>query len=315
PIHGNYHGYYAKRPSPHLSDTRLRLLPAGTFTNATVLDVGCNEGWVTCEIAQVYGAAKVVGVDIDESLVEAAWRRRRAVWSLQAPPTTSTTTLHPTEPRAAAEPNISDSPPKKKRKRTVPKNTPTTQAPVPPATQQHDADPVPDLPARAYFPASCLHEFGPQPIPPSIKGEVQGERGSGRGKTAFPHNVSFRAADWTATDIPEDKAGYDVIVVFSLTKWIHLHALDTGLTAFFQKLHRVLRPGGTLVLEPQPWESYTKARRMSPTLKENYSKLLLRPEGFGEVLREVGFAGPVRMGCGGEGGEYFLALLASVGFG
>ncbi|KAF6747128.1 Bicoid-interacting protein 3-domain-containing protein [Ephemerocybe angulata] len=283
PIHGNYHGYYAKRPSPHLSDARLRLLPAGTFTNATVLDVGCNEGWVTCEIAQVYGAAKVVGVDIDESLVEAAWRRRRAVWSLQAPPTT--TTLHPTEPQAAAEPNTSDSPPKKKRKRT------------------HDADPVPDHPARAYFPASCLHEFGPQPVPPSSSSSsMQADGGNGRAKTAFPHNVSFRTADWTMKDIPEDKAGYDVVVAFSLTKWIHLHALDTGLTAFFQKLHRVLRPGGTLVLEPQPWESYTKARRMSPTLKENYSKLLLRPEGFGEVLREVGFAGPVRMGCGGEGG-------------
>lgn len=48
PIHGNYTGYYTKRPS--LSDQRLSLLPEDFFKGKKVLDVGCNEGWVTCEI-------------------------------------------------------------------------------------------------------------------------------------------------------------------------------------------------------------------------------------------------------------------------
>ena len=48
PIHGNYYGYYNKRPS--ITDSRLALLPPEIFSGKTVLDIGCNEGWVTCEI-------------------------------------------------------------------------------------------------------------------------------------------------------------------------------------------------------------------------------------------------------------------------
>jgi 2-polyprenyl-3-methyl-5-hydroxy-6-metoxy-1,4-benzoquinol methylase len=40
--------YYSKRPS--IRDPRLALLPAEFFMGKRVLDVGCNEGWVTCEI-------------------------------------------------------------------------------------------------------------------------------------------------------------------------------------------------------------------------------------------------------------------------
>lgn len=57
-------------------------------------------------------------------------------------------------------------------------------------------------PRASYFPASCEHELGPLPIPPAAH----------RGKTAFPHNVAFRAADWPAVPIPEDAAGYDVVI-------------------------------------------------------------------------------------------------------
>lgn len=37
------------------------------------------------KIAQLWGAHRVVGVDLDETLIRAAWKRRRTVWSLQAP--------------------------------------------------------------------------------------------------------------------------------------------------------------------------------------------------------------------------------------
>jgi hypothetical protein len=66
PIYGNYHGfvfllfsfnhinnivrYYIKRP--FVTDERLALLPLNLFQGARVLDVGCNEGWVTCEIGR-----------------------------------------------------------------------------------------------------------------------------------------------------------------------------------------------------------------------------------------------------------------------
>ena len=60
------------------------------------------------------------------------------------------------------------------------------------------------LPPRTYFPASCEHEFGPLPIPPF----------SNRGKTTFPHNISFRTADWTTTPVPEDAEGYNVVIAY-----------------------------------------------------------------------------------------------------
>jgi 7SK snRNA methylphosphate capping enzyme len=56
--------------------------------------------------------------------------------------------------------------------------------------------------------------------------------------------------------------GTDPFVRFSVTKWVHLNGGDTGLRAFFHRIHDVLRPGGTLVLEPQEWASYNKAWRM-----------------------------------------------------
>lgn len=43
--------YYTKRP--FVSDPRLLLLPPQFFREAVVLDVGCNEGWVTCEIGLI----------------------------------------------------------------------------------------------------------------------------------------------------------------------------------------------------------------------------------------------------------------------
>lgn len=60
---------------------------------------------------------------------------------------------------------------------------------------------------------------------------------------------------------PRDPA--DAHCRLSITKWIHLNQGDNGLIAFFRKIHRVLHDGGHLVLEPQAWESYTKAKRMA----------------------------------------------------
>ncbi|RDB27570.1 putative RNA methyltransferase C2A9.10 [Hypsizygus marmoreus] len=256
PIHGNYHGYYLKRPS--IKDVRLALLPPNLFRGARVLDIGCNEGWVTCEIAQSWGASKVVGVDIDDTLVRGAWRRRRAVWALQEPDE------HVANSSPTSEGN--------KRKRDAPDIHRTNQ---------------PD-----YFPMSCEHEFGSLPIPPS----------QNRGKHVFPHNVSFRTADWTVAGIPEDSERYNVVIAFSISKWIHLNGGDEALKAFFPRVYDVLEPQGTFVLEPQPWDTYAKAKRMDEKLKENAKKLQVRPDDFESMLQGVGFGPAQHFGTAGEGG-------------
>ncbi|KAJ8688769.1 hypothetical protein PTI98_013521 [Pleurotus ostreatus] len=242
PIHGNYHGYYTKRPA--VKDPRLSLLPPELFRGASVLDVGCNEGWVTCEIAQSWGARRVHGVDIDDTLTRLAWKRRRTVWSTQ-------------------EPVVSI-----------------------------DEKSVAPLPKPGYFPASLEHTFGPLPIPSAQPAD----------KHLFPYNVSFRTADWTNNTIPQDAMGYDVVLAFSLTKWIHLNGGDDALLRFFRRVHDVLTPGGSLVLEPQAWETYAKAKRMDNRLRENAKSLKLRPSDFESLLQEIGFGPAQHLGTTGEGG-------------
>ncbi|KAI0650225.1 Bin3-domain-containing protein [Trametes meyenii] len=274
PIHGNYHGYYNKRPST--DDPRLALLPNTLFQGRRVLDIGCNEGWVTCEVAQRLGATRVVGVDIDDSLIRLAWKHRRSVWSQQGPQTdggVSDAELGSHDDSDALEGS-------RKRRRLSHAVTKTN----PPPWQG-----TPD-----YFPASCEHMFGPLPVPhaPVQKGVAD----------TFPHNLSFRTADWVNTEIPDDAEGYHVVLAFSVSKWIHLNSGDEGLVEFFRRVHQTLLPGGTFVLEPQGWDTYGKARRMDPKLKENAKTLRLRPDDFSHILHEIGFGPAEHLGAVGEGG-------------
>ena len=57
-----------------------------------------------------------------------------------------------------------------------------------------------------HFPASCQHMFGPLPIPPTDTIDYSVS------ENTFPHNISFRRADWVNEHIPEDRTGYDVII-------------------------------------------------------------------------------------------------------
>ncbi|KAF8494138.1 hypothetical protein F5888DRAFT_1617167 [Russula emetica] len=109
------------------------LLPRELLVNARVFDVGCNEGWVSCKIGfpQLWDARRVVGVDIDDTLVSMAWRRRRTLRSHQAP--LSEISLFPSTCAS-------------RRKRKCGASYPI---PTPPSEM------------AAYFPASCQHLFGP----------------------------------------------------------------------------------------------------------------------------------------------------------
>ncbi|KAI0050237.1 Bin3-domain-containing protein [Auriscalpium vulgare] len=279
PTHGNYHnyhGYHSRHPGAH--DPRLELLPSELLLDARILDIGCNEGWVSCEIAQLRAARRVVGVDIDDVLVRMAWKRRRMLWSHQEPSHSASSTPTPH--------TVDNEPPKKKRKRNAGNSTP-------------GASKAPPLPRPDYFPASCQHMLGPLPIPPNDPGPNHSE--SSASPQTFPHNVSFRRADWVNEVIPEDAGGYDVILAFSISKWIHLNQGDEGLRRFFQRVHDALVPGGTFVFEPQQWDSYTKARKLHPTLQENAKNLEMHPDGFEDVLREIGFGPAKQLGAPGQG--------------
>ncbi|KAG8864100.1 hypothetical protein FRB96_006974 [Tulasnella sp. 330] len=278
PIHGNYFGYYTKRPS--ISDPRIALLPVDFFRDKTVLDVGCNEGWVSIEIAQRYGAGRVIGVDIDENLIRNAWKRRKIIWSLQ------NSEMIP-NPDISTTIEDASHPPMKRRKLKQEKDR------AAPPVVIHTAKPHMSLEQAHYFPASLSFSFGTLPLPTFEKEDA----------TGFPHNVTFRTADWVASSgIPEDDDGYDVILALSITKWIHLNDGDKGIQAFFRRAFETLRPGGKFVLEPQGWDGYAKAKRMDARLKETAMGIKLRPEDFGQLLQSIGFSTVENLGPIGERG-------------
>ncbi|VEL26415.1 unnamed protein product [Protopolystoma xenopodis] len=85
-----------------------------------------------------------------------------------------------------------------------------------------------------------------------------------RWETSFSvsyQKIRFQAANWVESDCPcIDEPEYDTILAFSVTKWIHLNHGDAGLMRFFRRAFNLLKPGGHLILEPQPISSYRRTR-------------------------------------------------------
>lgn len=70
--HGNYEGYYGYRIGQQGIDSRCMLLDEALFANKKVLDIGCNTGQLTLNIAMHFNPAFIHGVDIDPKLIRKA---------------------------------------------------------------------------------------------------------------------------------------------------------------------------------------------------------------------------------------------------
>ncbi|CAE6509302.1 unnamed protein product [Rhizoctonia solani] len=273
--YGNYKGYYTKRGN-QTSDPRLKVLSLNLFKGKRVLDIGCNEGSVTCEIALRYEAQEVVGVDIDAELVSRAWRHRREVWSLQPPKPL---------PRVAQGDT-----PEEENMGKYPSDCSLRSESNGCATDQPEND--------VYFPECFPSLFGPVPIP------LQ--------HSVFPNNVSFHQNDWANQGCAADELGYNVVVAFSVSKWIHVHGGDDGIKQFFSRVRQVLatratkESPGIFLLEAQPWAGYHSAMRKAnlsrPKEQKPLENLKLSPDEFPNVLSELGFSKPHCAGIVGEGG-------------
>ncbi|EMD93126.1 hypothetical protein COCC4DRAFT_44573 [Bipolaris maydis ATCC 48331] len=140
-------------------------------------------------------------------------------------------------------------------------------------------------PVVDYFPLSALLTHG-------YRIEPQGKAAPNPSPwLANMPSVTFVAADWALPTGHPFQDTYDVILALSVIKWIHLEHGDQGLVAFFAKCSNSLAPGGYLVIELQPWDSYLKAVRPNhaPHFQQSLNNLKYRPEeSFDKLLRDQG---------------------------
>lgn len=81
---------------------------------------------------------------------------------------------------------------------------------------------------------------------------------------------------------------YDIVFLFSITKWLHLNHGDEALLELFGRIHGLLAIDGYLVVEPQGWDNYGRAVKKNPMLRPMYKEIRLRPP-FKEELEAAGF--------------------------
>lgn len=125
--------------------------------------------------------------------------------------------------------------------------------------------------------------------------EERRRRGRRQELNLFPNNIVFVEHNYVLSRddlVEKQRAYFDTIVCLSVTKWIHLNYRDDGLKRFFRRMYKHLRPnGGLLILEAQPYDNYSRRKKLSDRLRANYYDIKFKPDQFDAYLLsdEVGF--------------------------
>ncbi|XP_023659372.1 7SK snRNA methylphosphate capping enzyme [Paramormyrops kingsleyae] len=328
--YGNYNKYYGYRNPGWSEDPRMCVLQPEWFQGKAVLDLGCNTGHLTLAIAKNWRPARIVGLDIDSALVHAARQNIRHYLSeVQAQQarravredaggshgdSTGRRDALPESPSGGAANNVQkmDRPDKSDKKTEagldvmwVPDGS-TKLAEPPVSVERGDTGAVcsedmegvegtmePEPPRNSPmdvdhpFPVSLKISRGPIAAPPlpDTPPAVPGD---------FPANISFVRGNYVLDNdilLHAQKPEYDVILCLSVTKWVHLNWGDSGVQRLFHRVFRHLRPGGLFILEPQPWGSYGKRKKLTDAIFKNYHSIRFKPDQFSTYLTsEVGFS-------------------------
>ncbi|XP_061903692.1 7SK snRNA methylphosphate capping enzyme [Entelurus aequoreus] len=293
--YGNYNKYYGYRNPSASEDPRVCVFRPEWFEGKHVLDLGCNSGHLTLYIAKMLRPARILGLDIDNGLVHAARKNIRHYLS----------ELQTQEARRATqekdggqqEDSVSSQSDKKHTERkengsalkeatndscgTDEAKTPRRDGKLEEVEQESC-----DKSGSCSFPLSLQISRGPIAAPPLTETSTSrpGE---------FPSNVSFIKANYVLQNdnlLITQRPEYDVILCLSVTKWVHLNWGDNGLKRLFKRVYRHLHPGGVFILEPQPWQSYVKRKKLTDTITRNFHSIRLKPDQFSSYLtNEVGF--------------------------
>ncbi|GAA5846563.1 hypothetical protein JCM9279_006743 [Rhodotorula babjevae] len=74
-----------------------------------------------------------------------------------------------------------------------------------------------------------------------------------------------------------DQGRFDVVTLFSITKWLHLHHGDEGMLRLFRSLYDFLPVCGIVIIEPQEWDNYKRAVKRNKDLRDVFKRIELRP--------------------------------------
>ncbi|XP_008274446.1 7SK snRNA methylphosphate capping enzyme-like isoform X1 [Stegastes partitus] len=313
--YGNYNKYYGYRNPGSSEDPRIRVLRPEWFEGKDVLDLGCNSGHLTLYIAKMLRPARILGLDIDSGLVHAARKNIRHYLSelqtqearraMQGKKTTKQEERNGNESHTGTEKKHNEAESRDENGKPVKGESGPAEAvndndschTDETGTQRQDSktekivkedcdSPPADHSVSCSFPVSLRISRGPIAAPPLTETSTTqpGE---------FPSNVSFIKANYVLENdnlLVTQRAEYDVILCLSVTKWVHLNWGDSGLKRLFKRVYRHLRPGGMFILEPQPWESYVRRKKLTDNISRNYHSIRLKPDQFSSYLTsEVGF--------------------------
>nr|XP_057943974.1 7SK snRNA methylphosphate capping enzyme-like [Doryrhamphus excisus]XP_057943975.1 7SK snRNA methylphosphate capping enzyme-like [Doryrhamphus excisus] len=292
---GNYNKYYGYRNPSASEDPRIHVFRPEWFEGKRVLDLGCNSGNITLYIAKMLRPASILGLDIDSGLVHAARKNIRHFLSELQTQEARRATQDKNDTKQ--EDSIASESEKMITERKE-NGTPLTEATNDSCgldqakihSQDGRAEEMEqescDKSGSCSFPLSLQISRGPIAAPPLTETSTThpGE---------FPSNVSFIQANYVLQNdnlLVTQRPEYDVILCLSVTKWVHLNWGDTGLKRFFKRVYKHLHPGGIFILEPQPWQSYVKRKKLTDTINRNFHSIRLKPDQFSSYLtNEVGF--------------------------
>ncbi|KAL7837935.1 hypothetical protein AOLI_G00263390 [Acnodon oligacanthus] len=350
--YGNYDKYYGYRNPGSTEDPRLHTLKPEWFKGKEVLDLGCNTGRITLTIAKNWRPSRIVGLDIDGSLIHAAKQNIRYYLSemqvLRA--RSGGGTMEKSEEGKEREKDGANE--QEEMEALVEKKesaVPQEKMDRPGASEEgkdgiNEQEKMEEEPADAKGTAEEAggkrrEEKSDVTVDRAEDGgdetakETAGERdaakteerkapsSSSNGNHLFPVSLRISRGPIAAPPLPEtptpppgdfpanvtfvkgnyvldsdvllltQREEFDVILCLSVTKWVHLNWGDVGLKRLFQRVYRHLRPGGLFILEPQPWHSYGKRKKLTETISKNYYSICFKPEQFSSYLTsEVGFS-------------------------
>ncbi|GAM25243.1 hypothetical protein SAMD00019534_084180 [Acytostelium subglobosum LB1] len=280
-IYGNYRRYYDYRIEKDKEDPRMSVLPKELFYNKMCLDVGCNSGLVTLKIARDYQCDHIKGIDIDHQLIKDAVRNLKTMQTALG--TKPSSSHHGTKSQAITQETSDTS----STSTSTTSETTSTTTSTNGHTNGNDNgngngnSNVINTSDTDFVPISFKY------IKPTTTTTATATAPTQKLPRQFPHNISFIHHNIMADSSFDRDNSLDVILALSVTKWLHLNWGDNGIKSFFNKVYRMLKPGGSFIMEPQEFQGYKRRQKLSPAIKQNYSAIQFKPEQFIEHLTNV----------------------------